>query len=222
MRFPYNRSISLLASAISLRPNPIRQVKIAGVATLGALLMIANVPTSASAQLLNGSFEIPIVPGNYTTYSTAPAGFGWFITSGTVDHGKGPAQTKCQHPAGNPDRQCIDLNGDGQGGIAQKFLTCKPKYRVKFFMSRHVQLGATPATLEASIDSNTPVTFTHSVLGVTSTTPKWQPRQFDFCATQPSHTLQFKSATNVASMPAAGPQIDNVTLKLVSCTATCP
>jgi hypothetical protein len=177
------------------------------VATLASLALALGFPISASAApFTNGGFETPTVSGSYTTV-TGPGTIGAWTVSGTVNHGKGPAATTCSTSSG----QCIDLNGDGPGGITQTFdNTCT--YRVDFMMSRHTQIAT--ASLEAFVNASSKGIFTHNVAGVTPTNGKWEPHTFNFVGT-PSTTLAFKSKVMSG---AAGPQIDNVSVKLVSCS----
>jgi hypothetical protein len=183
-----------------------RLTEIAGISALAAFAMALNVPTAATAApFANGAFETPTVSGSYTTAPPATIA-GWTVT-GTVNHGTGPAQTTC------PSGQCVDLNGKGPGAISQTFdTTCKPTYQVDFMMSRHLQLAS--ASLEAWVDGGSKGTFTHNDAGVTATDGKWQPHTFTFVA-NPSTKLEFKSKVMTG---AAGPQIDNVRVKLISCT----
>lgn len=191
-----------------------RPTKFAGFAALAALTLALNIPAEAlAAPLGNGNFETPATVG-YTTI-TAPGALGaWKVTGGTINQGTSPAQTPCVNPGGH----CIDLNGNAPGMIIQTFDTvCQPKYQVDFFMSRHVVLGKTPATMSASINStNVGGNFTHSAAGVSATDGKWEAHSFTFVATSPTTTLSFKSTTN-GSNPAAGPQVDNVTIRFIGC-----
>ena len=116
---------------------------------------------------------------------------GWTVTDGSVDHGAAPAQTTCQSAGG----QCVDLNGNGPGTISQAFDTsCKPMFRVSFFLSRHKVLDATPATMIALVDGVQVKSFSHSAAGVTATDGKWQAEGFDVTANGPTSTLAFRSA----------------------------
>jgi len=176
-------------------------------AALAALVIAVNVPAIA-APYSDGDFQTPVVSGAYSTV-TGPATIGPWIVNGSVNHGKGPAGTTCSTTSG----QCIDLNGNGPGGVTQTFeRTCN--YRVDFMMSRHTQIAT--ASLEAFVDGVTKGIFTHNVVGVTPQDGKWQPQTFNFVG-GPSTTTKLAFQSKVMT-GAAGPQIDNVTVKLVSCT----
>jgi choice-of-anchor C domain-containing protein len=166
------------------------------------------VPTPAVAFLLNGSFELPGYPG----YTTVPTGSiyitNWKVTSGNVDYGTGPAGTTCQAAVGN----CVDLNGSGPGTIQQTFDTVKgATCTVKFYMSRHVNLTLSSATMAVLIDGMAVASspYTHNLPGVNAANGQWQAQFFNFTAGGASTTLAFQSM-----MPdAAGPQIDNVSVE---------
>lgn len=180
-------------------------------ATLAALAIALNVPTAAMADpssLGNGNFEAPPHPG-YTNIPSPGTIGAWKVISGSVDHGTGPAATPCQTPGG----QCVDLNGNSKGKISQDIKTCQPKFRVHFYMSRHAALGNQEATLVASIGTHT-FPFKHALPVLPGV---WVAHEFDFVgSSMTSIPLAFESTTN-ATDPRAGPQIDNVTIKLLSC-----
>jgi uncharacterized protein DUF642 len=173
---------------------------------LSALAASLSISTSAmAAPFSDGGFEAPIVAGAYSTV-TGPGTIGPWVVNGSVNHGKGPAATACSSPGG----QCIDLNGNGPGGISQTYdNTCT--YRVDFMMSRHIQIPT--ASLEAFVDANSKGVFTHNAAGVTAQDGKWQPHTFNFVG---GTTTKLAFQSKVMS-GAAGPQIDNVTVKLLSC-----
>jgi hypothetical protein len=173
--------------------------------------MALTVPNLAmAAPFTNGDFQTPSHPG-YVNVPTGGTIGAWTVTSGSVDHGTAPAQTGCQTAGG----QCVDLNGNGPGTISQTFDTCKPTYRVDFYMSRHKLLANQTATAVALIN-NIPVaggTFTN---GPSPAPGVWEAHSFTFVGTAPTTTIAFKSTTN-GNPVAAGPEIDNVTMKMVSC-----
>lgn len=186
-----------------------RPKKAAGIVSLATLIIAANA-SGAAAQIANGNFEAPVVSGLYSTVQATGQIGAWTVTHGSVNHGKAPGQTTCATSNG----QCVDLNGGAPGGIIQKInLTCeKPRWRVDWMMSRHLQLKE--AALEAFVGNASQGTFTHNTAGVSATDGKWQAKSFTFVATAPTAELKFVSKVATG---AAGPQIDNVTLSFVGC-----
>jgi hypothetical protein len=83
---------------------------------------------------------------------------------------------------------------------------------VDFAMSRHLLLRTQPASLVA-LAGNQSFAFTHSPPTAPGT---WVPENFIFVGVAPTTTISFKSTTN-ANPAGAGPEIDNVTVKMVSC-----
>jgi Protein of unknown function (DUF642) len=184
-------------------------VSIAGVATLAAFAVALTIPISAMAGPFgDGNFETPSVTGAFTTI-TGPAMIGPWVVNGSVNLGKGPAATTCSTANG----QCVDLNGDSPGGITQTFdVACT--YRVDFFMSRHMQLASSSASLEAFVNTVSKGVFTHDAPRITPTDGKWKKFSFNFVVGAQPTVLKFQSKVMTG---AAGPQIDNVTVTLVSC-----
>ena len=171
-------------------------------------IFVAAAPNMAvAASFGDGNFESPGHPG-YTTLMNGGAIGPWTVTAGSVDYGTAPAQTACA--SGN----CVDLNGNGPGAISQTF-SCTPRYRVDFMMSRHRMLGRQAATIVALVN-NVAVpggTFTH---GPSPAPGTWVSHTFTFTSTTPAVTLTFESTTH-GNPIAAGPEIDNVAVKMVSC-----
>lgn len=199
---------SAVSAALSVRPSRTRLAKIAGVATWAALVVAMSVPNAAmAAPFTDGNFETPGHPGFVNILIGGTIG-PWKVTAGSIDYGTAPAQTSCQTAGGN----CVDLNGTSQGAISQTFDTCKPTYRVDFSMSRHLMLKTQPASLVA-LAGNQTFTFTHNPPIAPGT---WVPENFSFVGVGPTTTIAFKSTTN-ANPAGAGPEIDNVSVKMVSC-----
>jgi Protein of unknown function (DUF642) len=174
-----------------------------------ACLILASVPSVVmAAPFADGNFETPGHPG-YVNIPTNGTVGPWKVTSGNIDYGTAPAQTSCAGGSGN----CVDLNGTNVGAISQTFDTCTPRYRVDFSMSRHHMLQRQPATLVAHAGSQT-FTFTHSPPTAPGT---WVPETFTFASTGPTTTIAFTSTTTSANPIGAGPEIDNVSVKMVSC-----
>jgi hypothetical protein len=189
----------------------------AAIATWPALCLVLSVP-AVSAPFSNGDFESPGIAGTALTFVTIPGTHPanwiapWLVTGGNVDYGTGPAGTTCQGAVGN----CVDLNGSDSGTIQQTFDTLKgATCTVKFYMSRHVNLTSSSATMAVLIDGMAVATspYTHNLSGVTATNGQWQAHGFNFTAGGASTTLAFQSMMPVHT--AAGPQIDTVSVQCV-------
>jgi hypothetical protein len=204
-----------LGSSSLHRRNRSGQAGLAGFATSAALCTVVCIATPAVATpFTNGDFEMP---GNIPSFvtvpdTTHPSNFitGWTVTDGNVDYGQGPGGTVCQTTG-----HCVDLNGSKPGKIEQIFDTKQGDVcKVSFWMARHGSLPSSPATMAVLIN-NVPVTgspYTHSDPSGTAVPPaQWQQHGFTFTAATNSTTLAFQSTTT-APNPAAGPQIDNVTI----------
>lgn len=188
------------------------------IALFTALLISMFAAVPAGAQLANGSFENSPQTTGYTTVSAPSfidAAHTWKVTLGSVNTGTGPAGTRCVTSASH----CIDLNGNSRGRIEQAMsIISGSQCTVTFYMSRHKNLAGGSATLNTFINSaSTPAAaFTHSVGGVTPTNGQWQQHSFPFTATGATTTLAFESAVQGA----AGPQVDDVTMRCVAPVTT--
>jgi hypothetical protein len=65
---------------------PMKQIVKIVLLGISSVLTLASSTIAAASLILNGDFDTPDVSGRFTTFNTAPAGFGWTITSdGTPD-----------------------------------------------------------------------------------------------------------------------------------------
>jgi len=176
--------------------------------TWAALVIALNVSNAAmAAPFADGNFETPSHSG-YVNIPTSGTVGPWKVTAGNIDYGTAPAQTTCAGGSGN----CVDLNGTSVGAISQTFDTCTPTYRVDFSMSRHLLLAKQSASLVA-LAGNQSFPFTHNPPTAPGT---WEAHNFSFHSIGPTTTIAFKSTTN-ANPSGAGPEIDNVSVKMTSC-----
>jgi choice-of-anchor C domain-containing protein len=171
------------------------RARIGGLA-LFALAVVAS-PSAASAAsiLVNGDFETPaIAQGGFLTIAVRgePSGFGWTVTTNSVDivrsfNGFTPFQ----------GAQNLDLVGTGStGGIAQTFATAPgTTYEVSFRYANNPGAGtAAPAAQVTVVAGSTMLlssTITHS--GSNSTNMNWTPLAQTFVATGSSATLRFET-----------------------------
>jgi hypothetical protein len=109
---------------------------------MGAIALLTA--HSAQADLItNGSFEVPTVPGGPQFLDIAPgaepAGFGWRVTSGTVDVGLGGGF----FPPAFIGTQFLDLDGFTPGTISQSFPTTSgTTYDLSFAYANNPYTGA--------------------------------------------------------------------------------
>lgn len=181
---------------------------------VGAAVIFMTPLTAAAQLLVNGDFENAPPGGSYTTPTGGnfadPPGNSWKVTGQSINIGTGPGGTVCQ---AGPSSKCVDLNGNGPGGIEQVLnqqIDIKDhRCTVNFFMSRHKQLAAAVASVGTSVNGVSTGTFNH---GPSDGAPgTWGSRTFNFVGAATTNKIAFQS-----SMPgAAGPQIDNVT---INCT----
>ena len=73
------------------------------------LLLTCGVQSAAAQSLVNGSFELPALPGGYQ-YSPAAAGIGWAFSGSSGIQGNGSAWTAAPAPDGT---QTAFIQGTG-------------------------------------------------------------------------------------------------------------
>ena len=211
MKSLHRRPLSLFSAGISVQPSPARRLKVGSAATWTAIATVLLFPPAAmAASFADGNFETPGHSGYVEVPTNGTIG-PWKVIAGSVDYGTAPGQTACQTAGGN----CVDLNGSGPGVISQTFDTCKPMYQVDFFMSRHKQLATQTATMVALVNgAQVGGPFTH---GPSPAPGEWVAHSFTFpVGNLPTTSIGFKSTTN-GNPVAAGPEIDNVSLKMLPC-----
>ncbi|MBA3653297.1 MAG: DUF642 domain-containing protein [Actinobacteria bacterium] len=178
-----------------------------------ALVATVHLAAPAAANTFSdGDFEAPVETKAYETYYNLQKLGPWTVTAvggaalGGIDHGTGPGGTPCR----TAGAQCVDLNGRAPGAIEQVFDTVAgDTCSVEFWMSQHGQLQTRGASLNAQIDNNAPVPFSHSG-------PGWSTQSFTFTVTAAATKLTFASTVLTGG---AGPQIDDVS---VTCTPSAP
>jgi choice-of-anchor C domain-containing protein len=161
--------------------------------------------TNVGGPNVNGSFELPALPGPVTTYTAGQSIDGWVVGSGSVDL----VHRNFWVPAyGN---QSIDLNGDGPGELYQDLsLTPGQTYGISFQLSANPQCSPGPRILEVrwagvlvgtyQVDSSS-VSLPNIAFGV---------HQLNLVASAATARLSFRG-TNAGG---CGPVIDAVQVKL--------
>ena len=186
------------------------------ISVLAPTLVVAAflVPTFASADVNNGSFETGIAdPGSFTTLTAVDSTSitDWTVNSGDADY------IGTYWLASNGSRS-IDLDGDTQGSISQTFATVSgTTYNVTFDLSGNPDgdLGTKDVQVSATGGSPQDFTFDTSAMHNTDATMMWQPKTYTFTASGASTVLNFASQTPGFY----GPALDNVVVTAV--TPTC-
>lgn len=175
-----------------------------------ALLCIAGTTGAVSAQVVNGDFETPVVPTSpgFVTYTptTEPAGFGWDVIAGDIDH-ISPALWE-----GDPG-QSIDLNGNTSGTIGQSIATTIGEtYLISFSLAGNPDQGIKEVLVSFG---GTSQTFTFNTAGRSTQNMGWVTETLTAAATSGSTLLTFQSLTSGS----AGPAIDTVRVTSASAAA---
>jgi choice-of-anchor C domain-containing protein len=183
-------------------------MKILGLFAGAALLLGAQ--SAYAVSITNGSFENPIVSGNFETYSAGSSSLdGWTILGDSIDH----VGSYWQAADGN---QSVDLSGDHAGSITQAVhgLHTGQQYTVTFSLaanpdgpndplsdldSQSVKVSAGGVTNLYSFD---PTGATRAVMG-------WSTQTFVFVATAADELLSFASQMGSSAF---GPALDNVSI----------
>jgi choice-of-anchor C domain-containing protein len=165
-----------------------------------SVILISFAGSSTLAALTNGSFELGIDPGSYTTLNPGNTNiFGWTIT-GQIDY----IGTYWQASDGS---RSIDLSGFTAGGIQQGIDTVIGlTYIVNFDMAGNPNSDPFLKILDidaVGIDSQT---FSFDSTGYTTPNMGWETKQWSFIADASTTTLRFTSLVNTGW----GPAIDNV------------
>ena len=180
-----------------------------GVAVAGALAAIAvvsAVPAQASANLLsNGSFESPVVGGNFDTLGAGDTMGAWTVGGGGVDH----IHTYWQAADGV---QSVDMSALSAGTISQTVNTVAGRnYNLTIWVAGNNDGGNTIKHLDALIDGNVIGSPTFNITGTTKSNMGWTEFSYNFVSTGGPTTVSFQSQENNPY----GAALDNVSLKAV-------
>jgi hypothetical protein len=136
---------------------------------LGTFVFVIDYPALANL-ITNGSFEAPLINTQYLDIAAGsePAGFGWRVTSGTVDIGIAVA-----FPSPFDGVQFLDLDGFGPGAIGQSFTTIPGAgYVLNFVYANNPYGGGTNCTPPSTASCATiPAHGTVSIVDGSTTTP---------------------------------------------------
>jgi choice-of-anchor C domain-containing protein len=170
-----------------------------------ALLVFFVCLSSASAQIVNGSFEQGANPGSFSMlYAGSTDLTGWSIDVESVDYIGGYWQAS--HGV-----RSLDMSGLTAGQISQTLNTVAGStYRVTFDMSGNA--GGAPAVkmLTVSVNGAQAQTYSYDTTakGTTQLNMNWETMIYEFTANSSSTVLAFTSGT-----PGwFGPALDNVSI----------
>jgi hypothetical protein len=158
---------------------------------------VALIPVSASAQVVNGGFEAPVVTNSCCNTVPPDPLAGWTVNFGNVNVVNGTFSSTAGNLAAEGN-QYLDLVGQGGLGSISQVLTLIPNsiYNLSFVYSHNLFAGTPSATAAFSLDGLSGV-LTHST-GSTSDLD-WQTFSQNFTATGPSATLTFTNLTGGAN-----------------------
>nr|WP_310522217.1 choice-of-anchor C family protein [Polymorphobacter sp.] len=169
-------------------------------ATAAAMLLAGS---AQAATIVNGSFEVGISPGGFTSVSAGDSTSiaGWTVGGGGVDY------IGSYWNASNGSRS-VDLSGGAPGSVSQTFATIAGRtYTVSFDLSANPDNGPALKDFSASADNTTFLTQ----VGQAGYPLTWSPKGFTFTADDGAATLMFTSG---AANSAWGPALDNVSVSL--------
>jgi choice-of-anchor C domain-containing protein len=159
--------------------------------------------TANAAVLQNGSFEVGIDPGGFTTLNAGDntSITGWTVGVGSVDY----IGSYWQAAEGS---RSLDLSGNGPGSIFQTFgVTPGQVYNVTFDLAGNTDSGPTTKTLKTSAGA-TVLLSSFDTTGHSRGSMGWTPVSFEFQAVGSTETLTFLSTTDTPF----GPALDNVSV----------
>lgn len=180
---------------------------------LAAAAAMAMLPTSAhAAEIINGSFELGGVTNPYGTVTGGNSSTitGWTVLGNSVDF------IGNYWPAAD-GANSIDLNGAGQGGIAQTFNTVADQaYAITFFLAGNPDNGPTIKTISVTTNDANEKVFNFDTTGFSKSNMGWKQFTYNFVGDGTPTTLAFNS-----NNPGAwGAVLDNVSISAVPEPAT--
>jgi choice-of-anchor C domain-containing protein len=177
-------------------------MKILGLVAGAALMLGAQ--SAYAVTITNGSFETPIVGGNYNTLGAGDLSLtGWDIGGNSIDH----IGSYWNAADGS---QSVDLNGSDLGSISQTIsgLTNGQQYTVSF------NIAATPGYGTQTVDvsfGSTSQSYSLTDTGSLSSM-NWAVRTIVFVADATGTALLKFAGTSNGGNNAAGMALDNVTI----------
>ncbi|MDB6171079.1 MAG: sorting protein [Chthoniobacteraceae bacterium] len=187
---------------------------------LAMAALAIGISTASAVPIINGDFELPVLPGGYSNEPAPGAITGWEVTGGGASTGTGSGDVDFigSFWQANDGVQSVDLNGnDDAAAIRQAIALPVGTARVSFAMTGNPQGGVGTKSLTLSLlnlDGSTFLTlpdFTYEVTGANSfTNMLWEDRLGVFnVATAGTYYLEFKSGNTGTPF---GPVIDSVSV----------
>jgi hypothetical protein len=178
-------------------------------------------PMSALAQVANGSFETPTVPGgSFTSFNSGTSFSGWNVVGPTGSQVSIVSGTFSQFGLSFPAQsgsQWLDLTGNGSNaaeGVSQSITTLPGStYDVSFFVGNVANPGGifgTSSTVNV-LANGTSIGSGVNSGGAGTTTLNWAPVTLHFTATSPTTTLTFLNGDPVSDNSNG---LDNITVSL--------
>jgi choice-of-anchor C domain-containing protein len=169
----------------------------------GAALFVGG-QSAYAVTISNGSFETPIVGGQYSTYAGGSGNLpSWSVDGDSIDH----IGSYWNAQSGN---QSVDLNGNNIGGISQTVgsLLNGQEYTVSFY------IAATPGYGSQTVDVSFGTTSQSYTLGDTGSLSNmnWAVQTIKFVADASGTALLKFAGTGNLFNNAAGMALDNVTI----------
>lgn len=155
------------------------------------LVGLAAVGPAQANQILNGSFETPVVPPatfQNIPVGSEPAGFDWTVVTNSVD--------LVSNVLAYEGDQLLDLVGFGStGAIQQTFATVAGQQYTFFFAYANNPISTTTASADVTITDGVTTLLSQSITHNTSTISDldWATLNLSFIATGTSATLLYNN-----------------------------
>ncbi|MDB6154404.1 MAG: hypothetical protein JWL90_2857, partial [Chthoniobacteraceae bacterium] len=185
---------------------------------LAMAALAIGISTASAVPIVNGDFELPVLPGGYSNESHPGNITGWEVTGGGAATTSGDVDFIGTYWQANDGVQSVDLNGnDAPAAIRQLINLQVGIARVDFAMTGNPQGGLGTKSLTLSLLNPDGITFltlpdfTYEVTAANSFADmQWEKRLGVFdVPTAGSYYLEFKSGN--AGTP-FGPVIDSVSV----------
>ena len=189
------------------------------------LTLLLATSQTASAQIVNGSFESATIPNQNQVPVGSTAITGWVVVNGPLDYdGSIPPDNPAIGVTPDDGDHCLDLGGTpGEGGIEQSFSTVPGvSYLLSFALSGNpTQIGeSNNKTMRVIVGAVTQdYAYNVALKGNTRQDMRWEHDALSFTATDSTTTLRFVSTMGSVF---TGPELDNVSVAPIQTSAPEP